>query len=113
MLNPIFRTTVAEALKLERDFDDGEMEIARDNQILTDGQIGVLIRSSGEIDTAEEWDGDWHRIVVSLAATGSRYSQITRMRVGDAQLPERRLMVPNSYKGIQKATGRYSPRLSP
>jgi hypothetical protein len=86
MLNPIFLTTVAEALKVERDFDDGEMEIARDNQILTDGQIGILIRSSGEIDKAEDWDGDWYRLVVSLAATGSRYSQLRRMRVGDAQV---------------------------
>jgi integrase len=107
-LNPIFLTTVSEALKLERDFDDAEMEIARDNQILTDGQVGVLIRSSGEIDTAEEWEGDWHRLVVGLAATGSRYSQIARMRVGDAQVREQRLMVPNSYKGTG-ATGGSEP----
>ncbi len=105
MLNPMFRTTISEALKLERDFDDGEMEVARDNQILTDGQIGILIRSAGEIDATEEWEGDWHRMVVGLAATGSRYSQIKRMRVGDAQIAERRLIMPNSYKGNGETGG--------
>jgi integrase len=99
MLNPTFLAIVAESLKLERDFDDDEMSIARDNQILTDGQVGVLLRSTGEIDREQEFEGDLYRIVVSLAATGSRYSQVRRMRVGDAQVAQRRLMVPNSYKG--------------
>jgi integrase len=34
-----------------------------------------------------------------MAATGARYAQVRRMRVGDAQVSARRLMVPGSYKG--------------
>jgi integrase len=99
LLNPTFLAIVTESLKLETDFDDNEMSVARDNQILTDGQVSILIRSSGDIDAAEEWEGDLHRLVVGLGATGARYSQIRRMRVGDAQVKQRRLMMPNSYKG--------------
>ena len=55
---------------------------ARDNQILTDAQIGKLIRAARDIDAAQKWDGDLYRLVVVLAATGARFSQVARMRVG-------------------------------
>ena len=36
---------------------------ARDNQILTDAQIGKLIRAARDIDAAQKWDGDLYRLV--------------------------------------------------
>jgi hypothetical protein len=73
--------------------------VARDNQNLTDEQVGAILRAAWEIDQEQEFDGDLYRIVVCLAATGARYAQVRRMRAGDVQVSERRLMVPGSYKG--------------
>ena len=72
---------------------------ARDNQILTDAQIGKLIRAAWDIDAAQKWDGHLYRLVVVLAATGARFSQVARMRVSDVQRARGRLMVPVSRKG--------------
>ena len=52
-----------------------------------------------EVDAEDEWNGDLARLVITLAATGGRFSQVTRMRVGDVQARERRLMIPVSRKG--------------
>ena len=98
-LSPRFPAIVKDGLKAERADDDDETSVARDNQILTDGQVGALLKAAREIDAEQGWDGDLFRIVVVLAATGARYSQVHRMRVGDVQQAERRLMVPGSYKG--------------
>jgi integrase len=72
---------------------------ARDNQILADGQIGKLIRAARDIDADQEWEGDLYRLVVVLAATGARFSQVARMQVGDVQRAQARLVVPVSRKG--------------
>ncbi|MCA6108561.1 tyrosine-type recombinase/integrase [Bradyrhizobium cenepequi] len=98
-LNPTFLAIVRGGFKAERMDDDDEASVARDNQILTNGQIGALLLAAREIDIEQEFEGDLYRIVVCLAATGARYAQVRRMRVGDAQRTERRLMVPGSYKG--------------
>jgi integrase len=98
-LNPTFSAIIKDGLKAERLDDDDDASVARDNQVLTDAQISVLLRAAREIDTEQRFDGDLYRIVVGLAATGARYAQVRRMRVGDAQRAERRLMVPGSYKG--------------
>ncbi|GLS30563.1 Phage integrase family protein [Mesorhizobium albiziae] len=79
--------------------DDDSVSVARDNQILTDGQIRKLIGAAREIDTEYAWDGDLFRLVVVLAATGARFSQISRMRVSDVQRAAGRLMLPVSRKG--------------
>lgn len=97
-LNPAFLAIVRDGLKAERT-DDGDASVARDNQVLTDGQIKALLRATHEIDIEQGFDGDLFRIVLTLAATGARYAQIKRMRVGDVQRVERRLMVPSAYKG--------------
>src|SRR5262249_4301753 len=76
-----------------------EASVARDNQMLTDGKVGDLLKAAREIDAEQAFDGDLYRLVTALAATGARYAQIRRMRVSDAQRVERRLMVPGSYKG--------------
>ena len=75
------------------------MSVARDNQILTDAQVSNLLRAAREIDGEQGFEGDLHRLVECLAATGARFAQARRMRVGDVQVKEHRLMVPGSYKG--------------
>lgn len=87
---------------MTNDHDD-EAPPARDNQILTDAQVGKVIRASREVDQDEEWDGDLFRLVVVLAATGARFSQAARLRVGDCQ--PTRLLVPKSRKGRGKSGG--------
>lgn len=98
-LNPTFLSIVKDGFKAERIDDDGEISVARDNQILSDEQVGNLLRAAREIDNEQGFDGDLYRIVVGLAATGARFAQVRRMRVSDAQRKEQRLMVPGSYKG--------------
>lgn len=98
-LNPTFLAIVKAGFKAERVDDDDETSVARDNQILTDEQVGAILQAAWEIDQEQGFDGDLYRIVVCLAATGARYAQIRRMRVGDVQVAERRLMMPGSYKG--------------
>ena len=76
--------------------DEGE-DVARENQILSDTDVGRLIQASQLVDEEQKWDGDLYRLVLVLAATGARFSQVIRLRVGDVQ--ETRLMVPTSNKG--------------
>jgi integrase len=99
MLNPTFLAIVKAGFKAERIDDDDEVSVARDNQVLTDEQIGAILEAAREIDQEQGFDGDLYRIVVCLAATGARSAQVRRMRVRDVQVAERRLMVPGSYKG--------------
>lgn len=72
-----------------------EMTIARarENQILSDDEVRRIIAAAYEVDA------DLARLVVLLAATGARFSQIARMRVGDVQAGQGRVMVPQSFKG--------------
>lgn len=78
----------------------------RDNQILSDTQVRGLIIAAQSVDLRDGWDGDLYRLVLLLAATGARYSQLTRLRVVDVQPERRRIMVPGSRKGrtsVEKA----------
>jgi integrase len=87
-------TTIKYGLKVEAP----EMLIAsaRENQILTDDQVRKIVA------TAIAIDADFGRLVTLLAATGARFSQIARMRVGDVQADQSRLMVPQSFKGRKR-----------
>ena len=69
-LNPTFPSILKDGFKAERIDDDDETSVARDNQILTDSQIGTLLRAAREIDGEQGFEGDLYRIVVCLAATG-------------------------------------------
>jgi integrase len=73
--------------------------VAREQQILPDADIRALISAAWEIDAAGGWDGDLARIVLVLAATGARFSQVARMTVADVQPVQKRLMIPASKKG--------------
>ncbi|EXL06669.1 tyrosine-type recombinase/integrase [Aquamicrobium defluvii] len=67
--------------------------VARDNQILTDNQVRQLVQA------AIAADDDLGRMVVLLAATGARFSQVIRLRVGDVQPDRSRVLMPASRKG--------------
>ena len=90
-----FPITVKYGLKPdERYWEHGETR-ARDNQILEDRQVREIIRLAREHDH----DGDFALLVILLAATGARFSQLRRMTVADVQLDHSRLLVPTSFKG--------------
>jgi integrase len=64
------------------------------------------------VDEADGWDGDLLRLVLVLAATGARFSQVLRLTVGD--LEGNRLHVPTSRKGRPlKQRQRVAVRLGP
>lgn len=69
---------------------------ARENQILSDDQVRCVVASAIAIDE------DFGRLVVLLAATGARFSQLARMTVCDVQAEQMRLMVPQSFKGRKR-----------
>jgi len=71
----------------------------RDKQVLDDNEIRQIIKAAWLIDAERKWDGDLARVVTGLAATGTRFSQLIRMTVGDVQIELKRLMVPVSRKG--------------
>jgi len=73
---------------------------ARDNQVLGDDQVRRILAKGEALDE----DGDHFLVALLLAATGARFSQVTRMRVGDVQPDFRRVMVPPSRKGRGKVS---------
>lgn len=65
------------------------------HQLLTDGQVHNSIKAAFEVDPSD----DFGRLVILLAATGARFSQIVRVKVRDVQAQNARIMVPGSHKG--------------
>lgn len=90
-----FPITVKVGLKADESYWEHGESVARENQILDDGQVREIIRLALEQDE----DGDFALLVVLLAATGARFSQLRRMTVADVQLDQSRLLVPTSFKG--------------
>jgi integrase len=80
--------------------------VARETQVLPDADVRALISAAWVVDGEGQWDGDLARVVLVLAATGARFSQIIRMTVADVQAAQRRLMIPVSRKGrgVKQAT---------
>jgi len=97
-----FAETVRVGLKLEP--GDDEIRDVVESQILTDDQVRGLVAAAFAIDP----DHDFGRLVLCLAATGARFSQLKRMKVRDVQPSLDRLMVPRSRKGRNKRGG-YTP----
>jgi len=95
-LPPTFRDTVRDGLAFPR---GSTAASERKPQVLTDADVRRLIDAAREIDSAEGWGGDLYRMVLTLAATGARFSQIARVRVVDLQVEQQRLMAPTSRKG--------------
>src|SRR5262249_48111200 len=75
----------------------------RENQILTDADIGGGLEAGRQVDERGEWNGSLYRLLIVLAATGARFSQVTRMTVADVQ--PSRFMVPASGKGRGSKSG--------
>jgi integrase len=73
--------------------------VARNYSILNDDEVRRIIQAAKEVDAEDGWDGSLFRIVLTLAATGGRFSQAIRMTVADMQGDRRRLMIPASRKG--------------
>ncbi|CDO36027.1 site-specific integrase [Novosphingobium sp. KN65.2] len=84
---------------------ENSVEVARENQILPDGAIGRIISAAKEVDGAKGWGGDLYRMIVVLAATGARFSQVARLRVSDVQAEKSRILVPTSRKGRGNKNG--------
>jgi integrase len=103
-LDPLMPSVIKYGLKAETN-DDVPDSLARENQILSDARVSELLRAAQGIDASSEWNGDLFRLVVVLAATGARFSQIARMRVGDYQRDASRLLVPVSRKGRGQKSG--------
>jgi integrase len=78
--------------------------VARHDQAYPDEAVQRLVLAANEVDREGGWEGDLHRLIVVLAATGARLSQINRMKVGDVQIDRLRLMVPVSNKGKGEKT---------
>jgi len=84
---------------------------SRDIQVLDDDQIKAALRAAKEIDDEGNWDGDIHRLIVALAATGARFSQVVRIerkgtskqrrtnRRSGVEVTDCVVMVPVSRKG--------------
>jgi len=76
---------------------------AREDQILSDKQVRDVIAAA----MAQDADGDFGRLVLLLAATGARFSQLQRVTVGDVQPERLRLFMPASRKGRGRKDTRY------
>jgi integrase len=94
-LPPTMRDTISDGLASMR----AEPVVAREAQVLPDADVRRIISAAWDIDAADGWDGDLGRIVLVLAATGARFSQIVRMTIADVQVEQKRMMVPVSRKG--------------
>ena len=82
-LPPSMRDTVRDGFAVSRKV---KLENTREKQILTDADnIRRLIDAARQIDEEQGWVGDLGRMVVTLASTGARFSQVVRLRVADLQ----------------------------
>lgn len=82
---------------------------ARENQILPDDTVRDIVAAA----TAYDEDGDVGRMVLLLAATGARFSQLQRITVGDVQIDRLRIFVPVSRKGQGKTEDCYPVQVGP
>ncbi|GJE43785.1 tyrosine-type recombinase/integrase [Methylobacterium soli] len=72
-------------------------------QVLPDADVRRLVDSAFAVDDT----GDFGRLILVMAATGARFSQVARIKVGDVQVARSRIMVPPARKG--KEAGSPSP----
>jgi len=94
-LPPTIRDTIKDGLATVH----SAPAVAREAQILPDSDVRAIISAAWKVDAEGKWDGHLARLVLVLAATGARFSQIARMTVADVQVAQKRLMIPVSRKG--------------
>lgn len=92
-LPPTIRDTIKDGLATTK----ATPAVAREAQVLSDADVRAIVAAAWFVDAAGVWEGDLARLVLALAATGARFSQLIRMTVADVQAT--RLMVPSSHKG--------------
>jgi len=107
-----FKATLNSALRLHRPrvpshlsavvrnglaFLDRATPNARRSQVLSDDKVCEIIEAAHHVDATRGWNGDLFRLVLLLAASGARFSQVARLMVGDVQ--NGRLLIPTSRKG--------------
>ncbi len=78
---------------------DPPAKSSRANFVLPDADVRRLLEASKTVDGEGRWEGDLYRLVLGLAATGARFSQLARATVGDVQVSRKRIMLPSSGKG--------------
>jgi integrase len=66
---------------------------ARQAQVLSQAEVRAVVLAADEVDPT------FGQLVLLMAATGARFSQLVRINVGDVQLAQRRVLVPASNKG--------------
>jgi len=93
-VSPEMLIAIKEGLKA----GEARAAVAR-RQILSDDEVRRLLSVAATVDAANNSDGDLSRILAILAATGARFSQVSRMTVADVQRKKYRLMLPVSRKG--------------
>ncbi|MHB2166089.1 tyrosine-type recombinase/integrase [Alsobacter sp. R-9] len=67
--------------------------------VLSDAEVRRLVEAAWSVDERDGWNGDLARLIIVLAATGARFSQVRRLTVADVQTASSRIMVPTSHKG--------------
>lgn len=97
--NPAAAPALPGAIKLAFKSKVATGTVSRDMQIPSDGEVRALVLAAKAIDGEDGWEGDLHRLVLLLAATGARFGQVAALRVGDVQRGDMRLMLPVSAKG--------------
>ena len=50
-----------------------------------DDEVRAVIKAAATVDAIDGWEGDLYRLVLLLAATGARFSQVAAIRVGDVE----------------------------
>ena len=68
-------------------------------QVLSDKELSSLIQAACDVDKEQGWKGDLYRLIMLMAATGGRFSQLRRLTVLDLQFDQCRVMLPASRKG--------------
>ena len=105
-LPPDFSESVRWGLSVERMLPAGYKK-ARENQILDDDAVRDIVGAAAVYDA----DGDVGRMILLLAATGARFSQIQRITLGDVQADRQRIFIPLSRKGRGKIEAHYPMRV--
>ncbi len=107
LLPPSFRTQVADGLALRK--EDAAGAETRPNVILSDTEWSRLLEAAEVVDAKDGWDGHLYKMILGLAATGARFSQLMRCRVPDLIVDRRLLMVPVSWKGRGQKQRKFTP----
>jgi integrase len=78
---------------------DQSRSVEARRQVLNAKELEAILRAAKNVDIEQEWNGDLFRLIMLMAATGGRFSQLRRLTIADLQFDQRRIMLPASRKG--------------